>query len=103
MAMPQVDDLQKALQFVSISSDGDVTMWTLSKCELQPERLAQLMSERVPPEAAANGEAAEVLTRHSVGGTCMDFNKVRDVLRCIVVCHGLPSLLVPSSIQVACH
>ena len=38
----QVDEAQKALQFVSISSDGDINLWTMNKSELTHEILMKL-------------------------------------------------------------
>jgi hypothetical protein len=49
----QVDELQRSLAFVSISTDGEVLLWSLAKCELLPERLMRLQ-----PAAAAAGAAA---------------------------------------------
>lgn len=46
----QVDEAQKALQFVSISSDGNVNVWTMNKSELTHESLMKL---RVVSAAAA--------------------------------------------------
>jgi hypothetical protein len=53
--LPQPDELQKTLAFVSISTDGDVVMWTLTKCELLPERIMRLQ-----PQAAAAATADEI-------------------------------------------
>ncbi len=36
-ALLQLDEAQKALQFVSISSDGNVNLWTMNKSELTHE------------------------------------------------------------------
>jgi dynein intermediate chain 1 len=40
-----VDDAQKALQFVTISSDGCINIWTLNKSELTHEFLMKLRKE----------------------------------------------------------
>lgn len=80
----QADELQKDLQFVSISSDGRVTLWTLSKAELLQEVLMKLQHQ--PQEAVAsavNGHGATLSNRAEndtpqsrvTGGTCMDFSK----------------------------
>ena len=37
-----MDEAQKALQFVSISSDGDINLWTMNKSELTHEKLMKL-------------------------------------------------------------
>jgi hypothetical protein len=79
---------------VSISTDGDVLLWTLAKCELLPERLirlqppasaAQAACHKAGPSsaaAAAAGSSAvaaadELLPQQQAdGGLCMDFGKV---------------------------
>jgi dynein intermediate chain 1 len=71
-----VDELQKVLQFVSVSTDGEVVLWTLAKAELQRELLMRLNAlpgmALAPPESPAvdADEARSVL-----GGLCMDFSK----------------------------
>jgi hypothetical protein len=67
----QVDEMQKALQFVSISSDGRVTLWTLSKSELAPEETMRL---KLPTSEQREDDAA---LQAMAGGVCMDFNKVK--------------------------
>lgn len=57
----QEEDLSKTLSFASVSSDGRVTLWTMSKSELQHQdvmelklvvrRHALIRSTRVPPSA----------------------------------------------------
>jgi hypothetical protein len=90
--------MQKSLAFVSISTDGDVLLWTLAKCELLPERLirlqpsAQNCHKATGPTAAAAGGAAsssavaaadELMPQQQAdGGLCMDFGKVRGVGIC---------------------
>ena len=60
-------DAQKALQFYSVSSDGKVLLWALSKSVLVPE---VAMSLRL--------DSTEDDTAHALaGGCCFDFNKVR--------------------------
>ncbi len=74
----QVDELQRALQFVSISSDGSVVLWTLTKSELQKERLMRL--QPAPQQEQLQAVVTEAADEHSglanAGGLCMDFNKV---------------------------
>lgn len=80
----QVDEMQKALQFVSISSDGRVTLWTLSKSELVPEESMRLKL------ADSEKREEDVVMQAMAGGVCMDFNKVHNhslMLPC--PCHAL--------------
>ena len=50
----QEEDIAKNLNFFSISSDGRVTMWTLSKNELQWQDVTELkLVTALPPVAAA--------------------------------------------------
>lgn len=85
----QVDELQRSLAFISISTDGDVLLWTLAKCELVPECLIHLQPppQQRPCAAAAAGAgpaassavaaADELLPQQQIdGGLCMDFKKV---------------------------
>lgn len=62
----QPDELQKLLAFVSISTDGDVLLWTLTKCELVPERLMRLQSKS--KDKAAGAGAAAVAALSAAGG-----------------------------------
>uniref|UniRef100_A0A7S3VNC9 Uncharacterized protein n=1 Tax=Dunaliella tertiolecta TaxID=3047 RepID=A0A7S3VNC9_DUNTE len=81
----QVDDAQKALQFVTISSDGCVNIWTLNKSELTHEFLMKLRKEgsglgkeggaENKDTATAEEEAAAAGMGGMAGGCCMDFNK----------------------------
>ena len=94
--MWQEDELQSTLQFASVSTDGDVTLWTLSKGELVPERLMRLAA---PKGGACGGGAAQGedgkdggAARRVVGGVCMDFNLVRIRVgggRLAVCCQGI--------------
>lgn len=72
----QIDEAQKGLQFVSISSDGNVNLWILTKSELVPEHLMKLRvvkaGDALEDDPAANGPA---------GGCCMDFCKARHLYR----------------------
>ena len=60
-------DTQKALQFYSVSSDGRVLLWALSKSELVPETA---MSLRMEARDDDDGRAL-------AGGCCFDFNQAR--------------------------
>ncbi len=72
-----MDELQKALQFVSTSSDGRVMLWTITKSELQHECIMRLNA----PTAAVGRDDGEDETAAGVsGGTCLAFNKVSDAL-----------------------
>ena len=83
--------MQKVLQFVSISTDGDIILWTLAKSELQRERLMLLKSSNeihgvgVAVAAAAGAKAQQdgpdAVPKHLLGGLCMDFSKVRALRR----------------------
>jgi hypothetical protein len=69
----QVDELQKSLQFVSVSLDGHVALWTLAKAELQRELLMRLAP---PPALGTEGAAAEAAPGAASSGTCIDFCQV---------------------------
>ncbi|PNW75678.1 hypothetical protein CHLRE_12g536550v5 [Chlamydomonas reinhardtii] len=68
----QPDDAQKSLQFVSISSDGAVNLWTLTKSELIPECLMKLRVVR----AGETSEEEDPNASGPAGGCCMDFCKM---------------------------
>mmetsp|Transcript_11102 Transcript_11102/g.19346 ORF Transcript_11102/g.19346 Transcript_11102/m.19346 type:complete len:707 (+) Transcript_11102:95-2215(+) len=80
----QADEAQKALQFVSISSDGNVNLWTMNKSELTHESLMKL---RVVTGKAGGGKADEGSSPAGgdedaaagagglAGGCCLDFKK----------------------------
>ncbi|GBF93018.1 dynein intermediate chain [Raphidocelis subcapitata] len=84
----QEDELQKTLQFASVSTDGDVVLWTLTRSELAPERLMRLGARAalaaggaVAAAAAAaagaeapGGGAAAAAARRVGGGVCMHFH-----------------------------
>lgn len=61
-SLSQPDELQKTLAFVSISTDGDVMLWTLAKCELLPERLMRLQSTSKDKAAGAGAAAVAALS-----------------------------------------
>lgn len=71
----QEEDLAKELNFFSISSDGRVANWILSKNELKMEPVMSLKLvsalKNDPEEAALSGLAS---------GCCFDFNKVSEHL-----------------------
>lgn len=87
----QVDEAQKALQFVSISSDGNVYIWTMNKSELTHETLMKLrmVGGKAASQAdgaagggggksdagAAPGGPGDDDTASAAGGCCMDFKK----------------------------
>ncbi len=66
-----MDEAQKALQFVSISSDGNVNLWTLTKSELIPECLMKLRVVK-----AGESPEEDPMASGPAGGCCMDFCKV---------------------------
>ena len=70
----QEEDLAKELNFYSISSDGRVANWLMSKNELKMEPVMALKlagGEAESPEGSLSGLA---------GGCCFDFNRVHDHL-----------------------
>lgn len=71
----QEEDLAKELNFFSISSDGQVASWIMSKNELKMEPVMQLKlvtnSKDDPDEVNLSGLA---------GGCCFDFNKYSEHL-----------------------
>lgn len=73
----QEEDLSKALNFFSVSSDGRVTLWTMSKSELVYQDVMELKLvssavDRDPDDDTTLGSLA--------GGCCFDFNKTSDHL-----------------------
>lgn len=71
----QAEDLAKELNFFSISSDGRVANWIMSKNELKMEPVMQLKLVNTvkddPEETSLSGLA---------GGCCFDFNKTQEHL-----------------------
>ncbi|RLN97191.1 hypothetical protein BBJ28_00016953, partial [Nothophytophthora sp. Chile5] len=65
----QEEDLAKELNFYSISSDGRVANWILSKNELKMEPVMQLKLV-----AAAKDDPEEASLSGLAGGCCFDFN-----------------------------
>ena len=66
-------DTQKALQFYSVSSDGKVLLWALSKSNLEPELAMSLRMESRDDDDGGN----------LAGGCSFDFNKVQPVNLCL--------------------
>jgi dynein intermediate chain 1 len=66
----QEEDLAKELNFFSISSDGQVASWIMSKNELKMEPVMQLKLV-----ANANDDPDEVNLSGLAGGCCFDFNR----------------------------
>ena len=71
----QEEDLAKELNFYSISSDGQVASWIMSKNELKMEPVMQLKLV-----AMARDDPEEVNLSGLAGGCCFDFNKHFDHL-----------------------
>lgn len=66
----QEEDLAKELNFFSISSDGQVASWIMSKNELKMEPVMQLKLV-----SNARDDPEEVNLSGLAGGCCFDFNK----------------------------
>ena len=66
----QEEDLAKELNFFSISTDGQVASWIMSKNELKMEPVTQLKLV-----AAVKDDPDEVNLSGLAGGCCFDFNK----------------------------
>lgn len=66
----QEEDLAKELNFFSISSDGQVASWVMSKNELKMEPVMQLKLV-----SSARDDPEEVNLSGLAGGCCFDFNK----------------------------
>lgn len=71
----QEEDLAKELNFYSISSDGQVASWIMSKNELKMEPVMQLKLV-----ATARDDPEEVNLSGLAGGCCFDFNRHSDHL-----------------------
>jgi len=85
----QPQDLsEKDLKFTSVSSDGRVTRWTMSKSELVYQDVMELKLVADPtggPEATEEADAGEgpdddAALGSLAGGCCIDFNKEQDHL-----------------------
>ena len=73
----QEEDLAKNLNFFSISSDGRVTLWTMSKNELQYTDVMELKLVGLQKDSAAEEETS---LAGLAGGTCFDFNRFSEHL-----------------------
>jgi len=75
----QEEDLAKNLNFFSISSDGRVTLWTMSKNELQ---FTDVMELKLAGIANSSGEEAgeETSLVGLAGGMCFDFHRTSEHL-----------------------
>ena len=73
----QEEDIAKNLNFFSISSDGRVTLWTLSKNELQYTDVLHLKMEGGEQEAEQDDEAG---LSGLAGGCCFSFNRFSEHL-----------------------
>ena len=70
-------DLNKWMQFYSISSDGRVTLWTLTKAELLHEDIIELQPHA---QALTSIEADSAQFSRLESGCCFDFNRLSDHL-----------------------
>ena len=70
-------DLNKWVQFYSISSDGRVTLWTLTKAELLHEDIIELQPHA---QALTSIEADSAQFSRLESGCCFDFNRLSDHL-----------------------
>jgi dynein intermediate chain 1 len=66
----QVEDMAKELNFFSISSDGQVASWIMSKNELKMEPVMQLKLV-----SSTKDDPEEVNLSGLAGGCCFDFNR----------------------------
>ena len=73
----QEEDLAKNLNFFSVSTDGRVTLWTLSKSELDYSDLMQLKLTTKSAEAEADEDTSLC---GLAGGCCFDFSKLSEHL-----------------------
>ena len=68
----QEEDLAKNLNFFSISSDGRVTLWTMSKSELQYTDVMELKLVGITHGPEDNSEETSLVGL--AGGSCFDFH-----------------------------
>jgi len=74
----QEEDLAKNLNFFSVSSDGRVTLWTLSKSDLD---FSDLMHLKLAARPAADGDADDDSSLCGLaGGCCFDFSRLSEHL-----------------------
>jgi len=69
------DNGSKNLNFFSVSSDGRVTNWTLSKNELQYNNVIELKPNDSEGSGEGGKEDLDATLAGLSGGTCFDFNK----------------------------
>ena len=74
----QEEDMSKSLQFFSTSSDGRVTLWTITKSELEHSDVMEL--KPVAPESKSGEIDDDTALASLTGGFCFDFNKTSDHL-----------------------
>lgn len=71
----QAEDMAKELNFFSISTDGHIANWTMSKNELKMEPVMQLKLT-----GKSKDEPEDTLLSGLAGGCCFDFNRVAEHL-----------------------
>eukprot|EP00741_Cyanophora_paradoxa_P015118 tig00020848_g14589.t1 len=76
----QDEDLSKNLNFFSISTDGRVTLWTMSKNELQHTDVMELKLVGMTREGGELAGEEDTSLSGLAGGMCFDFNKHSDHL-----------------------
>jgi len=76
----QEEDLSKNLNFFSISTDGRVTLWTMSKNELQHTDVMELKLVGMQREGDTALSEDDTSLSGLAGGMCFDFNKMSDHL-----------------------
>ena len=76
----QQDEANKSLSFFSVSSDGRVTLWTLSKNELQHSDVMILKLAGLVSADQEEPDEQETSLVGLAGGSCIDFNIFTDHL-----------------------
>ena len=76
----QQDEANKSLSFFSVSSDGRVTLWTLSKNELQHSDVMILKLAGLVSADQEEPDEQETSLVGLAGGSCIDFNTFTDHL-----------------------
>jgi dynein intermediate chain 1 len=76
----QEEDLAKNLNFFSISSDGRVTLWTMSKNELQYTDVMELKLAGIASSGAEDASGEETSLVGLAGGSCFDFHATSEHL-----------------------
>ena len=67
------------MQFVSISSDGNINLWTMNKSELTHENLMKLRVVPANGKEDAPPSEEDSIASSVAGGSCMDFSKVCEI------------------------